>query len=166
MYLKLFSLLSRSALLLLLILAVGCGKSPKLGEFVKLDERPALCVPEEKGLIYFIRKDKFFGSSFSYYILENKAPVGALENGSYFVLETSIGAHTYSAKTGSETFITVDVEQGEVVYIIGGVSLGAVMAPSFSEVTEDVAMRILEDDNIKYLQRRTHKEFEEWQANR
>lgn len=166
MYLKHLSLLSRFALLLLLALAVGCGKTPRLGEYVKLDERPVLCAPDDRGLVYFIREDSFWGCGISYYITENKARIGALENASYFVIEADVGAHTYSASTSNETTITVDVEAGQVVYIIGGVSLGAVMAPSLAEVTEDVAMRILEDPEIRYLEKRTIKEFEEWRVKR
>ena len=166
MFLKQLSLLSRFALLLLLTLAVGCGKTPKLGEYVKLDERPVLCVPDDKGLVYFIREDSFWDCGISYYITENKARIGALENASYFVIEANSGAHTYSASTSNETTVTVDVENGQAVYILCGVSLGAVMAPSLTEVTEDVAMRILEDQDIRYLQKRSLKEFEEWQAKR
>lgn len=159
--LKMLSILSRSVLILMLLMAVGCGKTPRSGEFVELEKRPEIVMPVDKGVVYFVRDDSFIGCAVSYYILENDKPVGALENGTYFALETEEGKHTYGAETESKTFITVDVKNGQASYIIGGVSIGAIVGrPSLEEVSKEEAMKMLEDEDIHYLRRNKEVELQ------
>lgn len=155
----------RFMVLVLLLGTVGCGKTPRSGDYLTLDDRPMVSIPADKGVVYFVRKDTFIGGGVSYLILENNAEIGALTSGTYFVYEAAEGKHTFSAETESETFITVDVKNGQTSYIVGGITMGAFVGrSSLDEVTEDTAMRLLEDDDIRYIRRRTPEEYKAWKA--
>lgn len=154
----------RFVVLVLLLCAVGCGKTPRTGDYLILDDRPVISIPADKGVVYFVRRNAFRECAVSYQILENNVEIGALKNGTYFAYEVAEGKHTFSAETESEAFITVDVKKGQASYIVGGFAAGVLVGiPSFVEVTEDTAMRLLEDDDIRYIRRRTPEEFIKWQ---
>lgn len=162
---RLLNVVFRITIIALLLCAVGCGKTPRTGDYLTLDDRPVMSIPADKGVVCFVREDAFIGGGVSYLILENNAEIGALKSGTYFVYEAAEGKHTFSAETESETFITVDVKNGQASYIVGGITMGAFVGrPSLDEITEDTAMRLLEDDDIRYIRRRTPEELEAWKA--
>lgn len=164
---RFINVMFRFVVFALLLCAVGCGKTPRAGQYIAVKERPEISVPTDKGIVYFIRKDAFIGGGVSYLILEDNKEIGALKSGTYFVVEADEGKHTFSAETESEAFVTVDVRNGQASYIVGGITLGAFIGrPNLVEVTKETAHRLLEDGDIRYLRLRTPEEFEAWKAKR
>lgn len=134
---------SLAILALSLVMLSGCATT-------NYAERPAQMIPEDDaGLIYFFREKSFVGGGVSYAINENGVKLGALKNGTFFVIHATSGRHVYEAKTESGAFVQLDVEAGRTYYVKGGVKMGVLAGrPELVQVTEAEAAGKIE--KLKY----------------
>jgi hypothetical protein len=80
--------------------------------------------PAGKGQIIFFREKKFAGSAIRYQVREGEAELGKLISGGYFVVPVEPGTHQYVVHSEAKDVLTLEVEEGETYYVMGGVTMG------------------------------------------
>ncbi len=135
----------KSLIILVLSFAVlsGCATT-------NYAEKPAQITSEaDTGLIYFYREKSFVGGGVSYAVSENGVKLGALKNGTFFIVRATPGRHFYEAKTESGESVRIDVEAGRTYYVRGSVKMGVLAGrPELVQVTAAEAAGKLE--KLKY----------------
>ncbi|MDF3029681.1 MAG: hypothetical protein K0R03_239 [Moraxellaceae bacterium] len=94
-----------------------------------------------KGQVVFFRPPKFTGAVISFKVREDKQELGVLKNSSYFVADVAPGKHTYVVHSEAKDKLTLEVEEGEVYYVEGGITMGLLagrpnLSPSAAEAFE------------------------------
>src|SRR5437764_5016487 len=93
-----------------------------------------------KGLVIFYRERHFAGSAMGYDILDNSAPIGGLNNGSFFTYHATPGKHRFSAVGAASDEKVIRIEAGKTYYIRGEVQLGLMLEigrPHLTAVTNE-----------------------------
>jgi hypothetical protein len=83
--------------------------------------------PEGKGQVVFFRPSHFAGMALSFSVHEGDAGIGKLGNGSYFVLVTGPGAHTFTIQSEATDTLNLEVEAGETQYVQQTIGVGIMM---------------------------------------
>ena len=78
-----------------------------------------------KAKIIFFREKKFAGAAIKCNVIKDGQNLAILKSGMYFVLEVEPGTHKFDAQKKVKDSITLDVEEGEVVFVEGGIAVGA-----------------------------------------
>ena len=83
--------------------------------------------PAGKGQIVFFRPWGMVGMAVWFKVRENGAELGKLSNGAYFVRVLDPGKHTFSAATENHDTLNLELDDGETLYVKGGLSMGLVI---------------------------------------
>ena len=75
----------------------------------------------DNALVYFYRINEFFLSARGIYITADGERVGALNNGTYFIYETTPGEHIFAAENGlgADDARTINLKPGDRYFIRG-----------------------------------------------
>lgn len=100
---------------------------------------------EGMGQIVFFRPKKFAGAAVNFKVREGTDEVGKLSSGSYVIVDTTPGVHTYTVHSEAKDVLTLEIEPGETYYVEGSISMGFLagrpnLAPS-SEAAFDAARK-------------------------
>ncbi|MDP1632142.1 MAG: DUF2846 domain-containing protein [Caulobacter sp.] len=92
-----------------------------------------------KGQVVFFRQSKLMGAALSFKVRENGAELGKLSNGVYFVLDMDPGLHEFEVHSEAKDVTPIEVEEGEVSYLVFGLSIGVLAGrPNLSPSTKEV----------------------------
>ncbi len=99
--------------------------------------------PEEgKGMVVFYRKKKFAGSAIAFNVQDSQRTYGNLRNGDVIKVSVEPGEHTYYSKVFREDAITLNVAEGEVVYVKASIRAGYYAGrPKFELMDEKRALK-------------------------
>jgi hypothetical protein len=112
----------------------------------------------DMGTIVFFREKKFAGGGVRYKVREGDVELGRLSSGSYFVVQAAPGTHEYTVHSEAKDILTLEVEAGEIYYVLGGVTVGVLagrpnLSPSdgatfdaMSEKLKDVTGEHIDND--------------------
>ena len=106
------------ALLSLIALLTGCASVTKQSVNIFPEPKP------DKGLVYFYREKQMMGMAISFDVKEGDKVIGAIANGTYFLIFADPGKHTYTASTEAASSRTIDIEGGKVYNIEAGIEMG------------------------------------------
>ena len=85
-------------------------------------------VPDDMGLVYFYRPQKSFSPDLNYTIRVNGFEIHTLLNGGYFTYIAKPGRIQFSARNEITSYLTLDVEPGQIYYIKGTTRPGSLIA--------------------------------------
>lgn len=83
--------------------------------------------PAGKGQVVFFRESKLGGMALSFSVHEGDKGVGKLGNGSYFVVVSEPGQHTFTIQSEATDKLTLEVESGETYYVKQTIGMGIMM---------------------------------------
>ena len=83
--------------------------------------------PAGKGEVVFYRKPLFSLVPFNWIAREGKTEICEMEAGTYCIAIVDPGTHTYEVHSEAKNDLTIEVDEGETYYIIGGISMGLVV---------------------------------------
>lgn len=124
-----FGLLSTSVLLF-----TGCGaKGQQFTEFAK--------PKSNQGLVYVYRPSSFVGGGVYYdiHVTNETTPdfiAGELVNGSYIEIDVPVGESEIWGKTEAKSSVTVDVNEGDIQCVKGGVGIGFIVGRPHLEIVD------------------------------
>jgi hypothetical protein len=81
-------------------------------------------IAEGKSRIVFFRPSKFAGAAIGFIVREDKAELGKLRSGNFFVINAEPGKHTYTVHSEATDNTIMEVEAGETYFVIGSISMG------------------------------------------
>lgn len=84
-------------------------------------------VPDDMGLVYFYRPKKLFAGSLDYTVNANGFKIDTLVNGRYFTYIAKPGRIQFSARNEITSYLTLDVEPGQIYYIKGSTRPGSLI---------------------------------------
>jgi len=119
------NLIAFGAISMSVFLFTGCGaKGQQFTEFAK--PKP------NQGLVYVYRPSSFVGSGVYYDIhVTNETTsdfiAGELVNGSYLEIDVPIGESEIWGKTEAKSSVTVDIGEGDIQCVKGGVGIGFIV---------------------------------------
>lgn len=86
----------------------------------------------------FFRQSKLMGAALSFKVRESGVELGKLSNGVYFVLDFDPGLHEFEVHSEAKDVTPIEVEEGEVTYLIFGISVGILAGrPNLSPSTKE-----------------------------
>ena len=92
----------------------------------KAPNPPAAAAPDpSKGTIVFFREKKFAGAAVRYKVREGEVELGRLGSGTYFTVQATPGTHQYTVHSEAKDVLTLEVDPGEIYYVIGSITMGA-----------------------------------------
>ena len=138
-----------TVLVVSLFLFTGCGaKGPKFTEFSK--PKP------NQGLVYVYRPSGFVGAGVYYdiHVTNPSNPdfiAGELTNGSYLEIDVPKGESEIWGKTEAKSSVTLDIKEGDIQCVRGGVGIGLIVGRPILEVVdfEKCKSEILETNKPK-----------------
>ncbi len=77
-----------------------------------------------KALIVFFRPNRFVGWAIGFKVREEKAELGKLRNGTYFLYHAEPGTHAYTVHAENKDVTNMEVEEGETYFVMGEVNMG------------------------------------------
>lgn len=83
--------------------------------------------PAGKGEVVFYRKPLFSLVPFNWIAREGKTEICEMEAGTYCIAIVDPGTHTYEVHSEAKNDLTIEVDDGETYYILGGISMGLVV---------------------------------------
>lgn len=91
-----------------------------------------------KGQVVFFRPSKFVGAAVGFKVREGGVELGKMTNGVYFVQDVDPGIHEYIVHSEVKDVTTLEVEEGEIYYLSGSISIGVVAGrPNLSPSTKE-----------------------------
>jgi len=134
------------------------ASAPLLAEDVSVAEATAAPVTEVSGLevgvpapgkgqVVFFRPFKMTGAVIGFKVREGSQELGKLNNGNYFVIAAEPGKHEYAVRSEAKDVLTLDVDAGEVYYVMGSISMGVLagrpnLSPADSAAFEQVREKL------------------------
>lgn len=112
------------------------------------DAEPVLGAPPTgQGQIVFYRPPRFVGGGLSYSVREGDTGIGRLGSGRYFIHNTTPGIHEYNISGETSDTLRLEIEEGEVYYILQNVNVGALtgrptLTPSNQEHFAGYTLRV------------------------
>lgn len=116
------------------LLFTGCGaKGPKFTEFSK--PKP------NQGLVYVYRPSSFVGGGVYYdiHVTNPSTPdfiAGELTNGAYLEIDVPKGENEIWGKTEAKSSVTLDVKEGDIQCVKGGVGIGFLLGRPILEIVD------------------------------
>jgi len=83
--------------------------------------------PPGKGQIVFFRPNRYVGLAEWFKVRESGVELGKLANGAFFICVLDPGKHTFTAATENQDRLILELDDGETLYVKGGLSMGVVM---------------------------------------
>jgi hypothetical protein len=93
----------------------------------KVEAGRVAAAPAGKGQVVFFRESKLGGMALSFSVHEGDKGVGKLSNGSYFVVVSDPGQHTFTIQSEATDRLTLEVESGETYYVKQSIGMGIMM---------------------------------------
>jgi len=83
--------------------------------------------PPGKGQVVFYRKPLFSLVPFNWIAREGTTEVCEMVAGTYCVATVDPGTHTYEVHSEVKNDLTLEVDEGETYYVIGGIAMGLIV---------------------------------------
>lgn len=111
-----------------------------LGACASVQRQAAPATPDRpksgRALVFFYREKKFAGWGVGYNVRDGETRIGGLPNGSYFVYDTTPGAHTFSAATETKAERSLKLEAGKTYYIRGEIEMGMMVGRPYLTIVD------------------------------
>lgn len=93
--------------------------------------------PAGQGQIVFFRPPRFVAGGLSYSVREGDTGIGRLGSGRYFIHNTNPGIHEYNITGETTDTLRLEIEEGEVYYVLQTVNVGNLTGrPTLTPTTE------------------------------
>jgi hypothetical protein len=115
------------------VLLSGCCQTHKY--------KPVVGIPVNKGVIYIYRPSNIFGSALTFDVYSGQNAIVALKNDTYYPYIVDPGETVLWSKNSSTSTVTVDVKEGEEIYVKCGIKGGIVYDPKLTIVLPDDAKK-------------------------
>lgn len=94
--------------------------------------------PPGQGQIVFFRPPRFVAGGLSYSVREGDTGIARLGNGRYFIHNTAPGIHEYNITGETTDTLRLEIEEGEVYYVLQTVNVGALTGrPTLTPTTAE-----------------------------
>jgi len=133
----------------LLFALVGCAGKPVKHGYEIVNPAPVITPDDKTGVVCFLRESRFIMGGIYYDVMEGNERIGLLRSGSYFMIKSEPGLHTFWTNTETKSSISVNVEANKYKYVVGALRFNGLSGrPQFEEVTETTGQRAI--SRLKY----------------